>query len=176
MGTDIHGWVEVNSLIGWYAVVNAGWLLDRDYRMFGSLFGVRNNTEFTPLASLRGLPENATAEARRVFGDSESYHSLTYITLRELRSVDWDELALDGRASGRENGDSEVCEATVLEKTDPRRIDGATWEEGKIVFSVKAVSRKESLGASGNLVLNLMETLSARYSEDEIRLVVYFDN
>ena len=103
MGADIHGWVEVGDDETWYAVINAGQLLDRNYDTFGMLFGVRNRAGFTPVAPDRGLPTDISDEVREHGNPPEGadddawicYHSPTWISWAEVRAIQWEESALD---------------------------------------------------------------------------------
>ena len=101
MGVDIHGSVEFRDAAldegrdwkVWYAVINAGIILDRSYAMFGSLFGVRNSTDFVSVAAGRGLPDDVSDEVRRD-AKGRGKHSFTWITWEELQAVNWDETGL----------------------------------------------------------------------------------
>lgn len=145
MEVDIHGSVEFRDANldegrdwkDWYAVINAGIILDRSYAMFGSLFGVRNPTDFVPVAADRGLPDDVSEEVK---GDAEGEgnHSYTWITWEELQAVDWD-------ATG-------------------------------LIYGTDRISRRDALGDSGCLLLDLMKPLAERYGEQCVRLVVWFDN
>ena len=82
MGVDICGSVEFRDAVldefrgwkVWYAVINAGIILDRSCAMFGSLFGVRNPTDFAPVAANRGLPDDVSEEVK-ADAKGEGYHS-----------------------------------------------------------------------------------------------------
>ena len=101
MGVDIHGSVEFRDAAldegrdwrYWHAVINAGIVLDRSYAMFGSLFGIRNPTDFVPVAAGRGLPDDVSEEVKGN-AEGEGHHSYTWITWEELQSVDWDATGL----------------------------------------------------------------------------------
>jgi hypothetical protein len=58
MGTDIHGWIEINDGIPdeWFGVVNIEPIVSRHYDMFACLFGVMNYANFRPIIPERGLP------------------------------------------------------------------------------------------------------------------------
>jgi hypothetical protein len=100
MGVNIDGRVEIQNAFfeqpernDWHAVIDAGFILDRDYTMFGSMFGVRNSTSFAPVAANRGLPADAS-EDLEALAIAEGNHSHTWITWNELQAVNWDEVGL----------------------------------------------------------------------------------
>ena len=159
MGCDIHGRVEILysfSLDEWFSVIDAGLLLDRNYDAFGLLFGVRNRNGFPPIAANRGLPEDASEEVKRdgtpgADADEDSwilYHSASWLTLEEIQAVDWDEAILEA--------ETEMDEA------------GAN--------TVKSRTRRSLLGASFEMVFELMEVLGKNLGPASVRLVVWFDN
>ena len=145
MGVLIHGSVEIRNTCldkdrdgkDWWAVINAGILLDQSYAMYGSLFGIRNTTTFVPAAPSRGLPEDISEEVK---GDAvgEGFHSYTWITWEELQAIDWDEVGL--------------------------------------IYGAEQILRRDALGESGSLLLELMKPLADRYGGQCVRLVVWFDN
>ena len=161
MGCDITGWVEFSDTTPsrrhagrawWSPVLDAGFLLGRDYDLFGSLFGVRNGTDFAPVAADRGLPTDLSELARRD-AECEGYHSHTWVTWEELAAVDWDELALDW-------GD------------EFRRIVGNPDRDGP----PEMISRHQTLNADWHLLMEMAAPLVRRYGADRVRLVVWFDN
>ena len=71
MGTDIDGWIEC-SLAGtvgldeWFPAIKLGFLyLGRDYKVFASLFGVRNRDSVLPIAEKRGLPPDVSEQVKK---------------------------------------------------------------------------------------------------------------
>src|SRR5579862_3951621 len=100
MGTNIYGWVEVRSLYVeeplWMAVLQIWPLLERNYLMFGSLFGVRNLAGFRPVAPERGIPADASTEVKQEFtADQAEYpaqsHWPSWISWQEIKAIDWEE-------------------------------------------------------------------------------------
>ncbi len=118
MGTDIHGWVEVYSpfIEIWSGVINLGSLVsDRNYELFSWLFGVRRRPdihvrwELAPIAAERGLPADASVEARADYeADIAAYpnecHGCTWITWSEIQSINWEE-PIEGRIIESRLGD-----------------------------------------------------------------------
>lgn len=94
MGCDIHAGVEVmvhpfKEYPGFGIWRMAGELpINRDYRLFAILAGVRNAENITPISDPRGLPEDAS---RVMKGWHEHWgsdaHSASYVTLDEIQ--DW---------------------------------------------------------------------------------------
>lgn len=89
MGTDIHGWVEVNQGYShWQQVIKLGGssnFIGRNYPVFAYLFGVRNEYGVEPLFCGRGMPENPaynTSHEYRSGGDG--YHGTSYATWAEI--------------------------------------------------------------------------------------------
>ncbi len=108
MGTDIHICVE-NCIDDKWQVVeknnNLFWLYHgRNYDLFAILGNVRNGsgfagvitgTGFNSISNNRGLPNNASIEVIKELNDEEEfYHSISYITLAELLSFDWDQVTI----------------------------------------------------------------------------------
>ncbi len=113
MGTDIVGWIEVNvpaqpgypddPWAGWTSVIRITHLVERNYGMFGSLFRVRNDYRFRPIAPDRGQPADLSAELEE-WGEISALPygwTPTWITWGEIRSnrlggeiraIDWEEL------------------------------------------------------------------------------------
>jgi len=90
MGMDVFGHVEVQRPRGfrWRAVVDAGFLLDRDSGTFDCLLGMGGLLVFEPLFFARGWPEDCDARIREQ-GDADTVGA-TYFTLAELQAVDLD--------------------------------------------------------------------------------------
>jgi hypothetical protein len=187
MGTDIRGWVEFRDAgldagageVIWYPVIDAGALLDRGYSAFGSLFGVRNYSNFTPIAAGRGLPDDVS-EAVRKDAAWEGNHDPTWITWREIQQIDWDESVVD--AFVREYKRSPETGEWVLvggfrPSTPLDRQEGDTWGKGDQQFRIERVTRRTALGDAGfDLVFEMMEALAKRYGDQYVRLVVWFDD
>lgn len=103
MGCDVHGFVEVNTRANpngekWVGVVNIEHVLHRGYDSFGSLFGVKNRSGFTPYAAKRGLPSGLSTEAQALYEEWEvDAHGMSYLTLEEvLYDIPWDEPSYEG--------------------------------------------------------------------------------
>ena len=102
MGCDIHPCVEVKQEDGswkaipdpkppeWVKKPNYEWDFGRSYTCFSVLANVRNHYEMKPIAELRGLPEDATEETRKEVDDG--LHSVSWLSLPEILSYDWDQV------------------------------------------------------------------------------------
>lgn len=101
MSTDITGWIQArfpeeepgDPFGGWVALVRIDRLVERNYGMFGSLFGVRNDYGFRPLAPDRGAPGDSSPDLERWGAEPEPPFPSepSWITWGELRAIDWDE-------------------------------------------------------------------------------------
>ncbi|MFB6165599.1 MAG: hypothetical protein ABEJ31_10610 [Haloarculaceae archaeon] len=98
MGATTRGWAEYRheawaddplAADGWRALVNLRELLGRGEAFFGSLFGVENHARFEPVAPDRGLPD-PTSRIARLDHEHHPGDVASWITLAELRAVDWD--------------------------------------------------------------------------------------
>ena len=166
MGCDIHGWVEValpkhiihvlNRVLNhfelekvalprylkdndkyrlWVPVLQIDYVVGRNYCMFGNLFGVRNYKLFEPIAAGRGIPDDVSDLVRNDYeGWGPDAHSESFITYKEVKSIDWN-------------------------------------EKGKV-----GVKRKKCLTEDWKMVFKVMKFLAREYGDDNVRLVVWFDN
>lgn len=93
MGCDIHAHFEIKVNGKWehYTIPK----IDRYYRLFGKMAGVRNGDE-RPIAPLRGLPKDMSIvtalDAERWNGDGHSHSWLSAEEIAELS--DWGERSL----------------------------------------------------------------------------------
>lgn len=185
MGKDIRGWVEVRRHyegvkppynVSWYGVIVIGNLLDRNYDMFGSLFGV-TTSRFTPIAPNRGLPSDISEQATDDYLTWECAMGETWVSWREIQAIAWDEEAVDYRP--HEYIPDETGQLFFVSRANPRAADpteeGSTWQIGASVFRVEKISRNAFLRADWRLLFRLMEDCAAEYGEDCVRLVAWFD-
>lgn len=190
MGTDIHGVVEINfhpDLKGnrWYDVIDAGMILIRSYDMFGMLFGVGNITGLTPVAQWRGIPEDCCDTVREQHDDPNSeYHSWTYVTYEEIKSIGLDEESPEYDPSLHEfkKADDGSWQDTGRTSYACAEIDwekvGHTTEyvEGDTMHKKVRLRRRDCLGSDWALLVRLMDVLAEYYGAKNVRLVVWFDN
>lgn len=96
MGIDIHGHVEWRpdeSHQRWFSIITYLPVPKADIVDF--LFGVDKPTTFDPIAERRGIPEDASSETKAAAPDSDSTYAFgqSYITLEELKEIDWVKMA-----------------------------------------------------------------------------------
>mgnify|MGYP006282672237 CR=1 FL=1 len=198
MGCDIHGLVEVN----WYgdmdhvddkkkwecAIENIGSWVGRSYDTFGLLFGVRDYANFEPVAPRRGVPDNLSNRGQERIGKDKSWcHSFSYVTLAELNQVDWEATA--------DEADSRI---RVYDEEDELRFKAAgisslsDEEEQKIrsgdevvkeldngqtnKYRLEKMKKKDALSGAWKRLIDLMESFGETHGEENVRLVVWFDN
>lgn len=170
MGCDIHPFAEVRRNGTWHMVGDVfpldDWAADyykkthgnkpfdnRDYSVFGFLANVRNYSDITPLSKPKGLPEDMSAEVRS--GCEDYDHSASWLTLRELLSVDYDAPVEDRR---------------VTRQIRPNVFHGGcTAEPGGGTMT----TLREFLGTQFMSHLEILKTLG---NPDDVRVVFWFDS
>lgn len=119
MGTDINIVAQRRNETGQWIDVRGGFLEGSDpfdwrsYGMFGFLAGVRNYAGIMPISDPRGLPDDFHVGEFEDVGESwrwSDYHSTSWLSVAELRAVDYDQMVEDRR---------------VVRQTSPRSWDGA---------------------------------------------------
>jgi hypothetical protein len=102
MGLDVHGGVEVTHFHNgdpWFDVVDIGWMVNRSKHALYLLWGHNpcgRQVEFEPIADSRGLPDDVATALRQEFEKAGKYaYGASYVTLEELRDVDWTSNASD---------------------------------------------------------------------------------
>lgn len=204
MGTDISGHLEYRApQDSQGGIWNTAHDLDslyqnRDYDLFGCLFGVRNYANFRPLAAGRGLPADVSAGVGARFAQltewygGDGIHGATWITWAEVKAVDWDERAerpdsrlheyrrtAHGlRLTGKSSWSPAFAEAVGLARGEERQWpEGSEWLVGETLYRSVTLRRKDAVTATGEwqAVWTAMETLAARHGDDNVRLVVWFD-
>ncbi|WP_335932382.1 hypothetical protein [Streptomyces sp. PTD5-9] len=206
MGTDISGFVECRAWrlheggedTVWRAAIDL-FLLNttRNYDAFGCLFGVRNYANFRPLAEERGLPPDASDAVRTELARrSDQVFGTTWITWAELKTTDWTEMAeaADSRLHQyRQTADGlefvgkfawsrRFAEAIgVLERVPGQAQawpEGGEWRIGDSIYRSERISRRDAVQDDGEWkpVWTVMEALASQHGDDNVRLVVWFDN
>lgn len=209
MGCDIHGLVEVN----WYgeyednyedgeepvdwrcAIDNIGFWVGRSYDTFGMLFGVRNYANFEPVAPQRGIPEEGSERLDDRLGyyrekdliGAVDCHSHTYLTLKELNEIDWEETTEKEDCRIRVyNEDNELLKkflsSTILSDEEVQRIEDGEEVvkevgDGEVrKYRREKMKRTEALSGAWEKLIEQMEMFGETYGEENVRLVVWFDN
>ena len=185
MGKNIRGWVEVRRQwegvkppynVSWAGIIAVGDLLDRNYDMFGSLFGV-TTSHFIPIAPSRGPPQDVSEQASDDYLTWESVMGETWVSWSEIKTIAWNEETVDYRPHAYvldETGQLVYVERANPEATDPME-EGSTWQIGASVFKREKISRSAFLRSDWRLLFRLMEDLAAEYGDEGIRLVAWFD-
>ncbi|WP_432751952.1 hypothetical protein ACE1OA_00270 [Streptomyces sp. JL2001] len=205
MGTDMSGFLEYRAPqedgeAAWYAAHDLDSLNDiRNYDAFGCLFGVRNYANFQPLAPSRGLPADASATVSARFAQltewygEDGFHGITWITWAEVKAVDWDERAEkpdsrlheyhqtpDGlRMTGKSSWSPAFAEAVGVEKGEAREWpEGSEWLVGDTLYRSVTLRRRDAVRETGEWqpVWKAMKTLAAQHGDDNVRLIVWFDD
>jgi hypothetical protein len=151
MGCDIHGCIEYNYNKRWRHrekeknpiwefLMDTNMFMDRNYKLFGDLFGVRKYDEDPTIIGERGIPD------------------------------DWKEGPDDTKAE-EHDGFKDWIEGNV----DWHSPSWALWGELKGYFSTSNSSYQQ-LGNDWLMLADLMRLFARRYGENDIRLVVWFDN
>lgn len=197
MGTDIHGWIETRDLDDekWIAITPLFFPLDnRNYDIFGSLFGVRNLAGFRPIASARGLPEDCSDEVRQDFEKANAafpaeFFGATWITWSEIKAIDGEEQGsarilnkyhkdsngdlLFVGVSRYERGNPHTLEQSGVSEQDllAERVDwgqeGQIWQFGDVVYKVDHIRRKDVLfeDECWDFVFKLIDLIARNYAE-----------
>ncbi len=96
MGADIYGFAEIFKNVpadgpeAWVGVMRLHELVERNYGMFGALFGVRNIDGFVPAFAGRGLPADASEATAIESSDLDGGVRPSWILWSELSAVEWD--------------------------------------------------------------------------------------
>ncbi|HET6356874.1 hypothetical protein [Streptomyces sp.] len=185
----------------WRAAIDLFFLnITRNYDAFGCLFGIRNYANFRPLAAERGRPVDASETVRSELDALAAWpdqaFGTTWITWTELKTVDWDEPAelpdsrihqyrqtSDGlKLVGKASWDARFAQALKLPQrpSDPPPTwpEGTEWLIGDTLFRSETLRRRDAVREDGEWkpVWTVMETLASQHGDDNVRLVVWFDN
>ncbi len=90
MGTDVQGYVEINTInISeediWFNIIDIEIIAERNYEVFGKIFGIRTSKEGNPLAPSRGIPPN-TSNKEKIL--DKKHNTVVYQSW-----VNWSELS-----------------------------------------------------------------------------------
>jgi hypothetical protein len=205
MGTDISGFLEYrvpqgDQEPGWYCAHDLTSLNDvRNYDAFGCLFGVRNYANFRPLAAGRGFPTDASATVSARFAQltewygEDGFHGTTWITWAEVKAVDWDEPAEKPdsrlhqyrqtssglRMTGKASWSGAFAQAVGLKAGEVREYpEGSEWLVGETLYKSVTICRRDAVTETGEWrpVWKAMEELAEQHGDDNVRLVVWFDD
>lgn len=102
MGCDIHLHAQRNKEGNWETieVENRLSILDRNYKVFAFLAGVRNYSEILPISEPRGLPGDYLESTDSWLNlNHPDIHSTSYLSISELLSFDYDQTIEDRRCT-----------------------------------------------------------------------------
>ncbi|MFB7239342.1 hypothetical protein ACFCXK_31760 [Streptomyces sp. NPDC056269] len=206
MGTDISGFLEYRAPQDdqepiWYSAHGLSSLNDnvRNYDAFGCLFGVRNYANFRPLAAGRGFPADASATVSARFAQltewygEDGFHSTTWITWAEVKAVDWNEPAEKPdsrlhqyrqtssglRMTGKSSWSRAFAEAVGLEAGEVREWpEGSERLVGDTLYRSATIHRRDAVTETGEWqpVWEAMRELAELHGDDNVRLIVWFDD
>jgi hypothetical protein len=195
MGCDIHVYIEKKKNGKWVPAQGfmdtGNWedgtldvpypdkqLDDRDYLLFGFLAGVRDptNQHFEP----KGFPKDASKEVKAVFKRwGSDAHTPSYLTLEELKSVDWNnELIIinemfrkDQIGAFRKSESEGKPNYDLINTWCSWASDTENWISDSIQVPIKYEFKKLYWFQSFE-----MSSYDYNCKPDELRLVFWFDN
>lgn len=115
MGTNISTVAQRRDERGEWINVDGGFLKGRDpfdwraYSMFGFLAGVKNYAGIIPISEPRGLPDDFHVGEFEDGDDSwrwSSYHSTSWLSIAELKAVDYDQVIEDRQVTLQDSPNS----------------------------------------------------------------------
>lgn len=200
MGCDIHAVIERRKTYGedYHRWQNAGEPdIGRDYEVFAALAGVRNSDGIEPISPPRGLPgvtgvhvddSGFTGDCREqpcyefeayyLHGWRQDAHSASWVTLAEVKAYDAEQMVEDSSVITARDADSGRVLSTArgvwrggrdvtaeLERVGTRRI--FSWP-----------GHDEDAPTAWDRLIAAMERAKPdeNTTDDEIRLVFFFDN
>ncbi|WP_326681549.1 hypothetical protein [Streptomyces sp. NBC_01237] len=205
MGRDIWGFIECHRDYRdheadsfWHAAIDLDHLeVPRNYDAFGCLLGVCDNEQFVPVAPVRGLPEDVSNRVRDGHGTTGG-RSASWVSWAEIKRVDWDEESAEPDAYIREYYRDPQGGWQFLQRhySAPRRFvelcgqpayiagrpklhfpEGSRWIDGDQMFRVERLSRGDAVpDEEWGPVWTVMRTLAELHGDDDVRLVVWFDD
>jgi len=186
MGIDILGWVEQRIQDDWQGVLDAGAILERDYRLLGLLFGVRDHS-ILPLAEGRGLPEDTSKEVQLALAGYPVVPSCTWISWDEMRKLDWEsgkivtqkltiELYLGKGDDPKFQGTTTTGKPSRLEWDEYRKLQ----KEGELrkdayLYKVRSEPLEIPVHDSWRTVVSTMEQIGKSCGGNNCRMVVWFE-
>ena len=131
MGCDIHIHAERRLPSGqWSAIRYLKPFSAPDYGVFGWLAGVRNYSALTPISEPRGLPSRVSDTVARDYAIwSGDAHDASWLSVAELRAVDYEQIVEDRRCTRNGNGGS-TCEPGEGKKQTLREFLGLGFFRG----------------------------------------------
>ena len=176
MSTDIHGWVEVKGKERWHGVVRIDWIIDRNYDMFGCLFGERR-VNFEPVAS-NEAPQDVSSEV--IHDDDFSHLGSEQLTYKEIKNINWDEESIeliprvyvkDDFSKLRPVKDYELSDSEY-DKLNQEKV----FEKDQLIYKLEKIKRRECLTPDWSRLFEFMRVLAEEVGDENVRLIVWFDS
>lgn len=156
--------------------------------------GLPDNPSFTVKCDIRRFHDDW--QPGDPLPESVGFHSTSYLTLEEIDEIDWDEEAEDADERVHVYRDGEYTgkfrDSSSLDDEDwqkLRRGEDVTKEmehghpvmdipeEAEVTYRLEKITRRDALsGLWETLLFDVMPTLGDLYGEENVRLVVWFDN
>ena len=189
MSTSIRGWIEIYLPYAkeWSAVSDITLLAKQSYNAYGSLFGVRNYSNFAPIAAERGVPPDASEVFKKETKDLDYHNHPSWISYNEIETMDWEESVIDAYVhvyKKLENGEYETSYSAgyVPQKPFDHQVgdfwitdgkDSRIYNDGEL-HKVERITRRDALDAF-QVVFDIMAVLAKQNRSENVRLVVWFD-
>ena len=173
MGCGIHGYLELvysEDYVDGICNIPHG----RAYDWFGIIAGVRNYANATPISEPRGLPDEVSWEMKdEVKGYGPDGHSHSWLSYKDFKEYDWDQVSLDGRVStiDKETGKEKGKASYTWLQDDPEKCE----EMGVELKHLNRVA-KDLVPYIWQGFLKFMEHLADKYGDEKVRIVFFFDN
>ena len=168
MGCDIHGCLEIiHSETYVKGICNIP--RDRDYDLFGILAGVRNYVDAAPISEPKGLPEMLSWQAKdeaEGYGSDGHFHS--WLTWKEIKDYDWNQVSQDGRISV-------VNLETGEERMKASYINPSLLKEDE-KFDYLPRTAKDLVSYIWEGFFKFMKHLAVQYGDEKVRIVFFFDD
>lgn len=204
MGKDIYGWVEVqhtryDGYSQWRGVIQLSSLVERNYGVFGALFGVVNEDEFNPAFAGRGLPDDLSNETRSAALIDTVTPDATWVLWSEFERLDWGMRGQEAVTRGclpeaewqqvREDSAYEIIEEQPALIRRRRRADPygefetltlhASFSRGpgsgKVFILREARWRLDELIRGGwRTLFDILPLLAKQFGPSSVRFVVWF--
>jgi hypothetical protein len=168
VGTDIHAFIEYHSASDGIWRAHSEVFLEREYRLFAAIAGVRDTEDTTPLFEPRGFPADASAFAQRAYyvhiePDQEFVHSGLY---RFVRASD---------VAGIINSGGHYRHQSKDIISHPDALYPSWLSLSEIQNALRAIGvGNETLGMAWQLALRTMQAIEAEFHA-KARLAFWFE-
>lgn len=177
MGCDIHMFIEKKIGSEWMSMGEID--VNRNYDLFAFLAGVRGDGQHF---ARKGFPEDASQQVKEECWEYGSDgHSHSYLTLRELQTVNWDDETFMMDQEGiMPNEQWPKFEETVKAGKPDYNLLYPHWAAGgdpeTSSYHEWQIPRKILLQDFNDKVMKFLPSLCIDCTPDEIRIVFWFDN